>query len=624
MLRPIARVLILLFLTTAFTTSALAEDTWSELQSPHFRVLTNGAPADARKVAIELEKMRFVMRWRFPGYRIDLDAPYTMYAARDYGTALRLAPSLRPREKPYAINDDGAFIDVTRRAFFPNWERNIGLVQLDTWEKAPHDRLYAAYVHEILMQNAPSLPSWLDRGLSEFLASTRFDGNDIILGAPIAGWPELKQQRLLPISEVLRGRKAQEWSNTEFLAWQLWAEESWALVHFLTFSPGMDSGAKLLTYLHQLQNDGDASAAFRIVFGDPAALDGPFAAYIHSKSLPAAVAPGFPVLDPASITNHPLSKAQALTEQAIFSLEEHDVQTARPLLQQALQLDPSLGTAHEELGFIDFGVGAQDSAREHWAKAVSLDPDRYPSALATVMTGTPYHEQTPEQLQASLTELRRIVHLHPLYAPAYTQVAIVLWWQKKVDTALRAAMEAQRLAPNRTGYQLLVARLLVANNQPTQAAALTRRVTNNPGIDGAAAAALWQSISAAQRDAGPAPVAKFPPGMVSATGTLVKMNCGDWQSRTLLHLNLDLKDPPPGQRIDLTASSRNRIGFDDTAWIGGGHSFVCHAAINRPARVLYKPGSKGYGELFAFSVIDDLPPVAADVTTATNGSLVKP
>jgi hypothetical protein len=34
--------------------SAVAEKPWTEIRSPHFRVLTNGEPADARKVACEI------------------------------------------------------------------------------------------------------------------------------------------------------------------------------------------------------------------------------------------------------------------------------------------------------------------------------------------------------------------------------------------------------------------------------------------------------------------------------------------------------------------------------------------------------------------------------------------
>ncbi len=357
MFRWPARALLLVLFTTALSTLGFAEDTWSELRSPHFRVVTNGSTADARKVALELEQMRFLLHWRFPGYRIDFDAPFTVYAARDYGTALRLAPFWQPRDHPYLINDDNDFVDVTRMSFFGNWERNVALVQLDTWDKTSHDRLYAAYVHEMLLQNVPSLPPWLDHGLSEFLATARFSGKDVILGTSPAGWADLKSQKLLPVEDLLRPRPAAGWSNADFLAWQLWTEECWALMHFLTFSPGMESGAKVLSLLHALQSGADATSSFQSVFGDPARLNAPFAAYVHSKTLPAVLAPESPALDPATLIAKPLSKAQGLTEEAIFHIEMKDAPHGRAYLLQALQLDPSLAPAHEELGFLEYTAG---------------------------------------------------------------------------------------------------------------------------------------------------------------------------------------------------------------------------------------------------------------------------
>ncbi len=171
-------------------------------------------------------------------------------------------------------------------------------------------------------------------------------------------------------------------------------------------------------------------------------------------------------------------------------------------------------------------------------------------------------------------------------------------------------MEAQRLTPNRPGYQLLVARLLVANGQPAKAADAVRRTF------GSEAVALWKTLPPALRDAGPAPKDTMPPGAISAYGKLLSLNCGDYWSRTPLHLNVQLSDTQPPRTIDLTANNRTSLGFDDTSWIGGGHAFVCHAAINRPAHVVYKPGTKGYGELFSFSVTDDLPPAGSGSTAS--------
>ena len=44
---------------------AFAEQTWTEVRSPHFRVITNGSSRDGRAVANEFEQMRYVFALRF-------------------------------------------------------------------------------------------------------------------------------------------------------------------------------------------------------------------------------------------------------------------------------------------------------------------------------------------------------------------------------------------------------------------------------------------------------------------------------------------------------------------------------------------------------------------------------
>ena len=71
---------------------AAGEKPWIEVRSPHFRVLTNGAPGDARHVAEEFEQLRYVFASRFPNLRLESGAPLTIFAARDADTAKALEP----------------------------------------------------------------------------------------------------------------------------------------------------------------------------------------------------------------------------------------------------------------------------------------------------------------------------------------------------------------------------------------------------------------------------------------------------------------------------------------------------------------------------------------------------
>ena len=51
------------------------------------------------------------------------------------------------------------------------------MVRLDTWGQGAHEVVYHEYTHSILHMNSHWLPVWLDEGVAEFYAYTRFEGH---------------------------------------------------------------------------------------------------------------------------------------------------------------------------------------------------------------------------------------------------------------------------------------------------------------------------------------------------------------------------------------------------------------------------------------------------------------
>ncbi len=86
--------IVLCLLGFAKTFVARAEKPWTEVRSPHFRVLTNGSAADGRHVAHEFEQMRYVFATQFPQFRLDSGAPLTTFAASYERTAKMLEPRI--------------------------------------------------------------------------------------------------------------------------------------------------------------------------------------------------------------------------------------------------------------------------------------------------------------------------------------------------------------------------------------------------------------------------------------------------------------------------------------------------------------------------------------------------
>jgi len=79
-------------LTLLQTSRSLAQ-TWREVQSPHFRVVTDGSERDGRDVAKEFEQMRSVFELRFPNAALETGAPLLVVAVREPGLHALLPPA---------------------------------------------------------------------------------------------------------------------------------------------------------------------------------------------------------------------------------------------------------------------------------------------------------------------------------------------------------------------------------------------------------------------------------------------------------------------------------------------------------------------------------------------------
>ena len=112
---------------------------WIEVDSPHFRVLSDGSDRDARRVAREFEQMRAVLADQFPSYRLESGAPLLVLAASDENTAKKLAPELWRSKgaKPAGYFQHG-------------WEKQFAMVRLDAIAPDAYQVIYHEYVHMVL------------------------------------------------------------------------------------------------------------------------------------------------------------------------------------------------------------------------------------------------------------------------------------------------------------------------------------------------------------------------------------------------------------------------------------------------------------------------------------------
>ena len=587
--------------------SAAAAQTWREIQSPHFRIVTDGSDKDGRDVAKEFEQMRFVFSALFKNPVLDTGAPLLIVAVHEPGLQA-LAPVFWKQR------------DKIAGQFFRGWERQFALVRLDSSSEFNQAVVFHEYTHSILHANLHWLPTWLDEGLAEFYAYTRFEGDHIYIGPPSVRFNHLKTEPLIPIPQMMTANAATFFKDKE--KDDLFYAEAWAMVHYMSYGKHMGNGAKLTSFVRLMDQGTPQLEAFQQTFGDPEAFQQKLSSYLSSFTFAAGVMREVRGPDPTSFTVRILTRAEADYALGSFDIGAHDYASGGTLLQAAEAADPTLAGPHEEFGFLAWRAGQDDVARQEWQKALAANPSSYRSAFALLMSGPPLKQQTPQQLEQTQHALEAIHTEAPKFAPALVEIALIQWRQGHLDSAYQASLSAEKLEPWRAEYHLLTAHLLLQNHQPTPAAEYARQVADRwPGSDHDEAVDLWNLVPPANRGDGAPLTLSLPIDATVARGTILSTYCSKSTGLTVVLQPTD----PAIRPLNLIAAGPLESGFADTLWVGEDHFTPCYHLTGLPALVAYKPAPDGIARLLVFEVRDDLPtstppaltpaPKPADVAT---------
>jgi hypothetical protein len=578
--------------------------TWREIQSPHFHVLTDGSEKEGRDVAKEFEQMRSVFSTLFKNPVLDTGAPLLIVAVHEPGLQ-DLAPVFWNQR------------DKIAGQFFRGWERQFALVRLDSFGDLSQAVVFHEYTHTILHANLHWMPTWLDEGLAEFYAYTRFEGDHIYIGAPSVRLNHLKSESLIPIPQMMIANSGTFFNDKNRS--DLFYGEAWAMVHYISYGKHMGNGAKLTSFVRLMEQGTPQLEAFQQTFGDPEEFQQKLSTYLTS-TFAGGVMREIKGPDPNSFAVKILTRAEADYDLGSFDIGAHDLASGKTLLQTAESADPNLAGPHEELGFLAWRAGQDADARAEWQKAIAADPSSYRSDFALLMSGPPLKEQTPQQLEQTQHALEAINAKAPKFAPALVELALIEWRQGHLDSAYQTSLAAEKLEPWRAEYHLLTGHILLQNHQPAMAAAYARQVaTRWPGSDHDEAVDLWNQVPPAMRGDGPALTLALPVDATVARGTILSTYC----SRTTgLAVMLQPTDPSTAP-LNLFATGSLENGFADTLWVGEDHYTPCFHLTGLPAVVAYKPSADGTAKLLVFEVRDDLPalilsapaPKPADVPT---------
>jgi Tfp pilus assembly protein PilF len=589
-------------------------DKWIEVRSPNFRVLSNGSPGSVRRIAREFEQMRALFASQFPTYRLESGAPLIILAPRDEASFKFFASPYWKGNLPAGFFQHG-------------WEKQYAVVRLDADKPGALQVVYHEYVHHLLHTNVRLLPVWLDEGLAEFYGNTRFEQSQLYLGAPNPRMAVLQQRPPFSLEKILEANSRSSYYRDGDKV-QVFYAESWALVHYLMFGPGMDGGKRLAQFNRLVQQGVDPKVAFQQAIGDPKEIEKGFFQYMRQLALPAAVIKTPPQINEKDFTVRQMSDAESSAELGGYMLWARRVSDARPLLEQALKEDPKLGVAHENIGFLYFADGKDSDAVREFTAALDLDPTRYLSLFFKTMLSSAAPSEVAADQAALRAALTQVLQLNPQFAPAYVELAKLDVRQGQLTDALTAARRAEQLEPSRAGYHILSGRILLLMGHGAQAAESAQFVADRwYGPDRYEALALWNDVPSTQRSATvPAPIlidGKDPDAdfsqMPVVDGRVKSVACGDKEKKQEFNVVLD----QGGKTLTFRVKQGWRSGFSDTFWWGEDHYSLCHHVEALHAVVRYKPVSDSSycGDLEEIELRDDLPapptiPTSAPVGTA--------
>ena len=171
-----------------------AKDTWIEVKTPNFKVISNAGEGEARKVADQFEQFREVFHNAFPKFRVDLGRPLLIFAVKNEDTLKILLPEyweVKGRVHPAGI-------------FVPGETRHYVAVRTNIEGDNPYEVVYHEYTHAIMNLNFQGLPVWLGEGLAEYFGNSTVHEKEVEIGKISPYHLQVLQEgRLIPIDTLL-------------------------------------------------------------------------------------------------------------------------------------------------------------------------------------------------------------------------------------------------------------------------------------------------------------------------------------------------------------------------------------------------------------------------------------
>ncbi|HEX6046641.1 MAG TPA: tetratricopeptide repeat protein [Pyrinomonadaceae bacterium] len=454
-------------------------DSWRSVRTNNLLVIGNADPEKLRQVAAWLEFFHSAFARLVSRNVLDSSVPTTVIVFRDDASFTPFKPLYQGRPANVA-------------GFFqPGDDVNYIAISLDPSERDPFSTAFHEYVHLHLKDNVPGVPLWLNEGLAEFYGSMQFTGGEALLGAPLAQYIQLlRGQELLPLPTLFSiGVNSPHYNEQEKSG--IFYGESWALVHYLMLGGGPGRQDQFKRFLQQVGRGEATDKALQDSFGmSVAVLESELKTYVRRGEFSAM---RIATADPQAYASYTAMQRSSLTEaEANYYLGDlllhiNREADAQRYFKQAIALDSNFLPAYASLGLINVYGRRYAEAKKYLERAVTSQQSYlihylYAYVLSREGVSPSGHITDYSRESAALMRehLLKSIKLSPEYAPAYYLLALVdLVTNERLDEAVEMAQKAQRLAPSKPSYSLLLAQIHIRRSESAQARTILENLTRN-------------------------------------------------------------------------------------------------------------------------------------------------
>jgi tetratricopeptide (TPR) repeat protein len=457
---PKRAIVLPLFLATFLAGPALrATETWVDVRSDHFRVVTNAGESNGRHIAWQFEQIRTALEKAWPFAKAQLDRPVVVIAAKDELTWRQFRPEEREQKNP--VHYAGYSWSAADAHYF--LVRNAGREDTDVPEgENPYRTSYWLY-GSLAMNSGLNwrLPYWFQRGLAGVLSNTIIGKDDLQTGRPIVSYVNKMAEGRFPLARILAiTRDSPEMHNEVDFARV--DAQAWGVVQYILFGiqgkPGVDRANALVA---QLLSGTSSDVAVANVYGSVNALENAYWQQAAQGRFFYTKMPLDATQREASYAARPVKPDEVPALRGAWLASSRRPVEARAAIAETRKINPESPLAYEIEGRLLETEHLTPGAAQAFLRATELNSENfYPyfQAGRSLLTGG---SMTPESTARARAYFERSIALNPTYGAAHNNLANLLAQAGQYEQAIAPARQAATLNPGEFNNHLLLARVLI-------------------------------------------------------------------------------------------------------------------------------------------------------------------